>query len=868
MALASGTKLGPYEISGPLGAGGMGEVYRAKDTRLGRTVAIKVLPADFAADPERKRRFEQEARAVSALNHPNICTLYDIGSAAVPGAGHIDFLVMEYLEGQSLAERIAKGPLPLKEVLTYGAQVADALSKAHRQGIIHRDIKPGNVILTKEGAKLLDFGLAKARPKGPSVEVGATLSIGSSPITQAGYIAGTVPYMAPEQLEGKETDARTDIFAFGALLYEMLSGRRAFGGDSQASIIAAIMTGDTPSLTERQPVTPPSVERLVRQCLAKDPDKRWQSAGDIARHLEGILEELRFPSSASQTAIEAVPHRSRAKRIALLSMGVMAVAALAAVAFFAGRRAAELPLPSFHRLTFRRGIIMGAVFTPDGQNVVYTARWDGGPLDVYTARADGVDSVLREGLRGYRVLAVSSKNELALLRGGTLATAPLANGAPKNVLAGVTSADWSPDGAELAVVHNGVIEYPSGTVIYRPSQPGQTLSSLAISPRGDYLAFFEHIISHGYVVIIDRAGRVKARSAFHDGLFLPGKAAWLRSGADVWFTIDGEAVRAMDLAGRERGVLRSPRLNLFDIGRDGRVLLLSRDIMYGINGKTPADTAERDLTYYGWSQANDISADGKTLVFSEGGESSPENSWSIFLRGMDGSPPQRLGYGWGGGRISPDGKWVLALMVLKGSDTFQVTLMPTGPGEPRQVTSDKDGRYSVVGWLPDGSGAIYMTETGGLQGWLARLDGSPPSPITPPGWWIGSATPDGKYVLADNVAQPDDILYLYAIDGSGKIPLPIASSQWGTGGFLDPDHLWAASSKEMLNSPDGITLPKRIYRLDIRTGQAEPWVDIGGQLPRAGLTGLPGIRFSGDGKSYVYSYNVNLGTLYVGSALR
>ena len=511
MALPSGTKLGPYEVSGPLGAGGMGEVYRAKDTRLGRTVAIKVLPPDFAADPERKRRFEQEARAVSALNHPNICALYDIGSAAVPGAGQVDFLVMEYLEGQSLAERIAKGPMPLREALAAGAQIADALSKAHRQGIIHRDIKPGNVILTKEGAKLLDFGLAKARPAAAAVDAGATLSMGTAPITQAGYIAGTVPYMAPEQLEGRETDARTDIFAFGALLYEMLVGRRAFGGESQASIIAAIMTGDPPPLAERQSVTPASVERLVRQCLAKDPDKRWQSAGDIARHLEGILEELRFPSSATQMAVEPVPPRSRARRAVLLSVGVLAIAGLSGVAFFAGRRAAERPLPTFDRLTFRRGTIQSAAFTPDGLNVIYTARWDGGPVEVYTVRTDSVDSVLREGLRGYRVLGVSSLNEIALLRGSTLATTKLVSGSPRNILTDVTGAAWSPDGQEMAIAHNGAIGVPPAPSSTSPRRPGRRSSSLTVSPRGDHLAFFEHVITHGNVVIVDRAGRLKAK---------------------------------------------------------------------------------------------------------------------------------------------------------------------------------------------------------------------------------------------------------------------------------------------------------------------------------------------------------------------
>jgi eukaryotic-like serine/threonine-protein kinase len=865
MALASGTRLGPYEIAGSIGAGGMGEVYRAKDTRLGRTVAIKVLPPDFAADPERERRFEQEARAVSALNHPNICALYDIGLAEVPGGAKLSYLVMEYLDGQSLADRLVKGPLPLREVLEIGAQVADALSRAHRQGIIHRDIKPANVILTKEGAKLLDFGLAKARPS--AADAGKTLSIGSTPLTQAGFVAGTVPYMAPEQLEGLETDARTDIFAFGAMLYEMLSGRRAFDGGSQASIIAAIMTSDPPSFAERQPVTPPALERLIRQCLAKDPDKRWQSAGDIARHLEGLLEELRFPSTASRMAIPAASPRSRVKRLAVLGAGALVFAALIGLAFILGRRAADRPLPTFHRLTFRRGSIQGTVFTPDGQSVIYTARWDGGPLETFTARADGVDSVLRDGLRGYNVASISSNNELALVRSSTLSTAPLTSGAPRNVLTQVTDADWSPDGTKLAVIRGGTIEYPSGKVIYRPRLETASLSGLSVSPRGDRLAFFEHQLGHGFVLIIDTSGRRTTESAFHDGLL--GTSVWTPAGDEVWFTIEGEAVRAMNLAGRERSVLRSPKLRLEDISRDGRALLVSRDTLVNINGKLPEDEAERDLTYYGWSLVEDVSCDGRTLLFDEGGESDPQNGWNIFLRGMDGSPPQRLAAGYTG-RLSPDGKWVAAVIFPNEKDA-QFAFVPTGPGEARPISGAKDQGLQIVGWLPDGSGVIYMTEIGGLRGWLAKVDGSPPSPITPPGWWVGQASPDSKYVVAENGPSPntDQILYLYSIDGREKIPLPIDSTEWGIFGFQDARHLRAGSNKEGgLQGPEGLRLPRRIYLLDIKTGKAELWKELGGQLPRAGLTRVSNFRFSADGNSYAYNYTTNLTTLYVANGLR
>jgi hypothetical protein len=369
------------------------------------------------------------------------------------------------------------------------------------------------------------------------------------------------------------------------------------------------------------------------------------------------------------------------------------------------------------------------------------------------------------------------------------------------------------------------------------------------------------------VVIVDGAGRPKAESAFHDGLL--GTTAWAPSGDEVWFTIDGEAVRAMDLAGRERSILRSPQMRLEGIGPDGRVLLASRNTVYGINGKAPTDDKERDLTYYGWSLADDVSADGRTFVFTEGGEADRQNNWSIFLRGMDGSPPQRLGLGYGG-KISPDSNWVAAIMPAKGDDGLQLTATPTGPGEPRQLTTAPDQKYRVVGWLPDSSGVIYITVTETMQGWLARIDGSPPSPITPPGWWIGEASPDGKYVVAENgPSQQDNILYLYAIDGREKVPLPIDASQWGIYGFQDARHLIVGSNKEGgLMGPGGIRLPRRLHLIDITTGKAEPWKEFGGQLPRAGLASVSRFQASADGQSYVYNYSTALATLYIADGLR
>src|SRR6266542_1810251 len=320
MALSSGARLGPYEILGAVGAGGMGEVYKARDTRLERTVAVKVLPQHLSASDEGRQRFEREAKAISQLSHPHICALYDVGRE-----GEIEFLVMEYLEGVTLSERLARGPVPLEQALRYGIEIADALDKAHRQGIVHRDLKPGNIMLTKSGVKLVDFGLAKLAAVSPaSSSVSILQTQAGLNLTQEGTILGTFQYMAPEQLEGKEADGRSDIFAFGAVLYEMATGQKAFSGKSQASLIASILSAEPPAISAVQPMTPPALDRVVKTCLAKDPDDRWQTAHDVMLPLKWIAE------GGSQAGVPA-PLVARRRSRERLAWGVAAVLAAATI---------------------------------------------------------------------------------------------------------------------------------------------------------------------------------------------------------------------------------------------------------------------------------------------------------------------------------------------------------------------------------------------------------------------------------------------------------------------------------------------------------------------------------------------------------
>jgi eukaryotic-like serine/threonine-protein kinase len=416
MALTSGFKLGPYEILAPIGAGGMGEVYRARDTRLDRTVAIKILPHHLSDDATRRQRFEREAKVVSSLNQPHICTLHDVGRQ-----DGLDFIVMEYLEGESLAARLEKGPLPVAQVLQYGTQIASALDKAHRSGVTHRDLKPGNIMLTKSGAKLLDFGLAKADTQ---MGTGATLTgmtPRATPMTKHGAVLGTVPYMAPEQVEGNEVDARSDIFSLGAVLYEMATGGRAFQGKSEFSVASAILHNEPDPISKLQPLTPPALERTISVCLEKDPDNRWQSAGDLWKELRWISEggsQTGSATGARSGSSVGVPmpratRRPNRARIAWMLAALFAVVAAVTLlfAFRAGRSSEPLV---FRQLNFRREAVFQAAFAADKQTVVYSAAGWGNTPQIFAVRPDYPEPQPL-GPRGTHLLAVSSQGDLAVL---------------------------------------------------------------------------------------------------------------------------------------------------------------------------------------------------------------------------------------------------------------------------------------------------------------------------------------------------------------------------------------------------------------------------------------------------------------------
>ena len=519
MAVTAGQKIGPYEIAGQIGAGGMGEVYKARDPRLGRDVAIKVLPPSFSSDPDRLQRFAQEARAAAALNHPNILAIFDIGEDK--GAPYV---VSELLEGETLRDRLRSGPLSTRKAIDFALQMAHGLAAAHEKGIVHRDLKPENLFITHDNRlKILDFGLAKLiHPEESSSSGDApTMQVATDP----GVVMGTVGYMSPEQVRGKPADHRSDIFSFGSILYEMVSGKRAFHGDSPADTMSAILKEDPPELAETGRNIPPALQRIVNHCLEKNPGQRFQSAGDVAFNLESLT-EISTPSKVGLKPMDAPARR----RWLVPSLAALLLVAACAGTYLVARSAGTHEEPSFHRLTFRRGTIMAARFSPDGQTILYGAALEGKPVEIFTTRFDSTDS-RPLGLEKTELLGISSRGELAVIlnahstaafvESGTMAKVPLAGGAPREVLDGVEWADWTPDGLDLAVARarsgRNVLEFPGDKVIYKPQG---WVSHIRFSRDGNLLAFADHVPTgdDGRVVVVDREGNPKVSSSFYSSI--------------------------------------------------------------------------------------------------------------------------------------------------------------------------------------------------------------------------------------------------------------------------------------------------------------------------------------------------------------
>jgi serine/threonine protein kinase len=851
-----GKSIGHYQIISLLGRGGMGEVYRARDTRLSREVAIKVLPREYSADADRLRRFEQEARAAGMLNHPNILTIYEIGTHR--GA---PYLVSELLVGATLREQLRGAVLPLRRTFDYAVQMARGLAAAHDKGIVHRDLKPENLFITKDGRlKILDFGLAKLRqpPPGGAVDTGAPTH---PPGTAPGVVMGTVGYMSPEQVRAEEVDHRSDIFAFGAILYEMLAGLPAFGGASAAETMNAVLKEEPPDLSQTNRNIAPALERLMRRCLEKSAEERFQSARDLAF----ALEELSGASAPSAVAQTVAPVRSR-RHLWFLLANALLIATVALAAFFAGKRTENTP-PEFQRLTFRRGAIRAARFAPDGQTIFYSATWQGeSSHQIYSTRPESPES-RPLGQPDTDLLAISASGEMAIALQpmrlgfglkGTLAQMPITGSAPRPVLQDVFAADWASDGRRLAIARevNGRnrLEFPIGTVLY---ETAGEIRQLRISPKGDWIAFTED----SSIALVDLTRRKKTLSSGWNSI---NNIAWSPGGDEVWFTASevgyNAALYAVTRAGQQRLVARVPHgIRLFDISRDGRVLLASYNVSKGIKCLPPGEAEERDLSWLDWAHMADISADGKLLLFTEVGEGGKAGQ-AVYLRKTDGSPAIRLGEG-EANALSPDGKWALTIRRtrLPSQVISQVVLLPIGAGESKTLTDDQIN-WQRARWFPDGSRILMNgNEQGrGVRSYILELEGGKPRPITPEGIAGSLVSPDGQWLITSDAQQK---LSLFPVAGGAPRPVP---SQAGG----DEPIQWSADGRSIYVRQDRQDLnTMRIFRLELSTGRRELRKEYTPADPARAARFLP-LALAPDGKSYAYTYARNFFDLYLVKGLK
>ena len=739
-----------YQILSLLGAGGMGEVYRARELALGREVAIKVLARSAAGSPADLRRFEEEARLASALNHPNIVTIYGVGEKA-----DFAYIAMELVRGRTLRELLADGAVPLKRALDLAVQLAEALAAAHAGGIIHRDLKPENLMVTPEGRlKVLDFGIAKLQGPAPGRGAG-----GRDVQTEVGRILGTVGYMSPEQAAGKPAGPASDQFSLGTILYEMVTGRRAWKRDTAAETLAAIIRDDPPPIASAAPGSPTALRWIIDRCLAKDPDERYASTRDLARDLATLRDRLGEVSGAalpSETGGGPAP-RSRGRRALVVGVACASVVGATLLLEPLWRRPT---LPNWTQVGFRRGTVWSGRFASDGQTIVYSASWDGDPQRIFSTRPGSTETRTLDLPPG-KLLSISPRSELAFLHStrfesffyqpGTLARAGLEGGVPRDILENVQASDWSPDGAQLAVARriDGKVrlEYPIGKTVFETDRP---IGNVRISRDGAWIAFSEGggEVSISAMRVSDGVRRVLSEGWFPSAVGL----AWSANDREIWFTPQKQvrdsspALMAVTLSGKLREVVRGPgQLRLFDVAPDGRALLARWDLQVGVRGAPPSTGQEREFSATDDSRLSDLSSDGRAVLFWDRN--------ALFLRATDGSPPLRLGEDYGGARLSPDGQWVLAI------SADGPVLVPVGAGDVRRIgTTECDG----VEWFPDGRRILceVLNPAGRLRLVAIELASGAAIELSPevPGDFEGAGplSPDGA--LLAGVSHDGDIL--------------------------------------------------------------------------------------------------------------
>ncbi len=861
MALTPGTKLGPYELVALIGAGGMGEVYRACDQRLGRDVAVKILPASFAADADRLRRFEQEARAIAALNHPNILGVHDLGQQ-----DGTPYMVCELLEGETLRAILARGPLSHRKAIDYGVQTAQGLAAAHGKDIAHRDLKPDNIFITREGrVKILDFGLAKTVANDSDATRVGTMTSGA-PLTGVGTVVGTAGYMSPEQVRGATVDCRTDIFSFGAVLYEILSGVRAFQRDTTAETMTAILHDDPPETPTGGRPLPPALDRIVRHCLEKAPEQRFQSARDMAFDLESVT------TLTASGGLSAAKVKERKTRTSLFA----AAAALVLLAGLAGWLLSSARHPAtgaqFHQVTYRRGTPGTARFTPDGQNVIYTAAWEAAEPELYSVPADGVGGHPM-GIKDARLLAISSKGELAvalspqarttLLAPGNLARTT-GNSAPKPEIENIQAADFTPDGSALAIVRYVPadlicqLEYPIGKVLYRE----KLIDDVRFSPNGKYIAFIAHTNpsdDRGTVMILRTTGEKVAASRLYES---SQGLAWSVSGDEVWSSspLESGEVHALSLSGKTRDPLAMPgRIHLRDISSKGQLLVGQGIARRGIVVSSNHGESLRDLSWLDFSYLRDISEDGKMILFEEEGSST--SNYTVYVRDTDGSAAVPIGEGYAA-TLSRDKKWALSIKLTE--PNHEIWLLPIGPGEPRRISPPTFVPAAIFPqFLSDGKRVIYSgNEAGSLARiWLQDLNGGTPKPISPEGMLNRQVSRDDKWVVVEIRAAATGTFseaILSMDDGKIAEIKGLKPNETSLG--------WTSEGQLYVALADANGAGVKVDKLNPHTGARTTWRTLS-TAPIGGVVPDPPI-ITPDGNTYGFDYRVRLSDLYTVTGVR
>jgi serine/threonine protein kinase len=869
------TQLGPYKVTGLLGAGGMGVVYRARDDRMGRDVAIKVLDPKVAEQSARVSRFEQEARAAGALNHPNLLSVYDVGAE-----GSQPYLVTELLEGKTLQETLSSGKLSLTKALDYAVQIARGIDAAHSESIVHRDLKPANIFITTRGhVKILDFGIAKLIRDGELSD--ETLPVG----TAEGTILGTSGYMSPEQVQGKAADRRSDIFSFGVVFHEMLAGEQPFRGVSAIETAYATVREDPPSISELVPKAPLQLSRIVSRCLEKDPEQRFQTAGDLAFHLETIT-DLSAPEQV------AVSRKIRSKwPYALAAAVVLALIAYILVTSthsstpvnqVASEDAPAVVAPSiakYDRITFRRGTISAARFAADGKAVYYTASWGQEPMQLYRTESERAGSLVL-GHPGNALLDISASGQLALARTddkhrgfahpGTLAVVPLGGGGLRELKEKVIAADFAPGSEQLAVVSmteqgTNLLEYPQGTVLWE--SPGW-ISHPRISPNGDSVAFLDHgspLDDRGTVAIVDRKGEKSTLSSEYGSL---QGLAWGPGGSEIWFTAaesgTTRALRAVDLSGVERLIVETPgMLTLQDIASDGRVLLTRDDARTLVHAKLAGKESIEDVSWFDWSLLVDISRDGKSVYFIEAGEAAGA-SYELFVRGGADEAAVRLATDIHlPVRASLDGAWLIASRALNSN---VIKLVPTGAGSERDIKIEDAKVLQNWEWLP-GSKQVLVNgiatdaaedSPGGkpLSLWRVDISSGDSQRLD---WAAGLMMPrnavraDGAVLLGSPNVRGG---FVYSTEGEKLQKLDPPSGKYKFIGWLDDRDL-------LLRDRDRTRI--RLFRYNLTSKKMTPHKDL---VPAftAGEFALNQVLV--EGESYAYSFMSTLSELYIARDLK